>query len=678
MALNRQKVIRAAEKLVNRGRIEAAIDQYRKVVDKFPNDTNTLNRVGDLYARLDRIDEAIELFNQTARHFGREGFYVKAIAIYKKIIRLDPTQIEVYEQLADLYHRQGLISEARAQYEVVADYYQQQNDIPATVGIHQKMVELEPHNPSRRLRLAELFQQQGQLSDAMEQYRAIASLMLAHDRVEEAVQVCLKALEIDASDLNFIAGAVQEIRDAGHREEADRVLLAAIDSNPEAANIEQLAAAEAPPSADVQEAVVSEPETAAELEEAAADEAVEVEPPVTEPPPSAVVEEVEFELDLDELAAEPPTKEAPVEAEAVAPAAKFVVEEAPPAEEAIEEPAAEPEIDPRLSELLSESAVLAKYGLEDKAAERLEEALEVDPHRLDTYGRLIPLYARGGNNSRVVELANLVLEMSADLETSEVADQVSTLLTEQGFLLEDGRFSAPAVEPEEVEEPTAEPAEAVEEPTPQPQVEAELPTTPGVDVSWLEAPTSERPEADATVEALFSEEEEFFDLASELEEELLKEESLLDEELLSPQDEQSLEEIVDGFKKGMEETISAEDFDTHYNLGVAYREMGLLDEAIGEFQLAAKDSRYLIECCSLLAGCFREKGFPELAIKWYQRALESPNITDDENLGLVYELADLYLSMGDTEAARERFVEIYGINSNYRDVVAKLEELGHS
>jgi tetratricopeptide (TPR) repeat protein len=237
---------------------------------------------------------------------------------------------------------------------------------------------------------------------------------------------------------------------------------------------------------------------------------------------------------------------------------------------------------------------------------------------------------------------------------------------------------APAEAPAAEEAPPVAPEEAVTISDESPFAAPEPPGPPPPDVSWLDAPTAEASEGEEAAEALFSDEEEFFDLASELEEELLQEETLLDQELHQPETEQSLEEIVEGFKEGMAETLSAEDYDTHYNLGVAYREMGLLDEAIGEFQLAAKDPRYLVECCSLLAACFREKGFPELALKWYQRALDSPNVTEDETLGLAYELADLHLAMGDTDAARERFVEIYGINSNYRDVVAKLEELGHS
>ena len=136
-----------------------------------------------------------------------------------------------------------------------------------------------------------------------------------------------------------------------------------------------------------------------------------------------------------------------------------------------------------------------------------------------------------------------------------------------------------------------------------------------------------------------------------------------------------MEEIVEGFKQGMAEILSEEDYDTHYNLGIAYREMGLVDEAIGEFQLAAKDPRYLVDCCSLLAASFVDKGFPELAVKWYLRGLDSPSLNEEESLGLLYELGNLHLSLGEEDKARERFVEIYGINSNYRDIVAKLQEL---
>ena len=125
----------------------------------------------------------------------------------------------------------------------------------------------------------------------------------------------------------------------------------------------------------------------------------------------------------------------------------------------------------------------------------------------------------------------------------------------------------------------------------------------------------------------------------------------------------------------MAENLSAEDYETHFNLGIAYREMGLLDEAIGEFQLAAKDDRYLVDCSSLLGNCFLEKGLPELAVRWYRKGLESPSIQQEATMGLLYEMGDAYLTLGDSEAAYKTFTEVYGLDSNYRDISSKLEEL---
>jgi tetratricopeptide (TPR) repeat protein len=139
--------------------------------------------------------------------------------------------------------------------------------------------------------------------------------------------------------------------------------------------------------------------------------------------------------------------------------------------------------------------------------------------------------------------------------------------------------------------------------------------------------------------------------------------------------EQSLEEIVEGFKRGVAEVLSKEDYETHFNLGIAYREMGLLDEAIGEFQLSAKSPTLILDSCSLLGVCFLDKGLPELAVKWYRRGLDLPGLTETQHLAMLYELGNALAQGGDREAARSTFVELYGINSNYRDVVARLTEL---
>jgi tetratricopeptide (TPR) repeat protein len=172
-------------------------------------------------------------------------------------------------------------------------------------------------------------------------------------------------------------------------------------------------------------------------------------------------------------------------------------------------------------------------------------------------------------------------------------------------------------------------------------------------------------------ENLFADEDDFFDLAAELESELADEE----EAISLSEEEQSLEEIFKEFKKGVEQQLDSEDYDTHYNLGIAYKEMGLIDEAIGEFQLASKDPKRAVECASMLGLCFLEKGMPQLAIKWYRKGLEMPEISEDEHIGLLYDLAAAYQEVGDTDTAQRSFMEVYGMNSNYRDIVGRIKQL---
>jgi tetratricopeptide (TPR) repeat protein len=136
-----------------------------------------------------------------------------------------------------------------------------------------------------------------------------------------------------------------------------------------------------------------------------------------------------------------------------------------------------------------------------------------------------------------------------------------------------------------------------------------------------------------------------------------------------------LAEIFKEFKRGVDQQLGKEDYDTRYNLGIAYKEMGLIDEAIAEFQLAAKDVGRLLECTSMLGICFLEKGMPKLAVKWFEKGLKAPGRTDEEYQGLRYDLALAHEASGDRDQALNLYSEIYGQNANFRDVAAKVQEL---
>ena len=124
-----------------------------------------------------------------------------------------------------------------------------------------------------------------------------------------------------------------------------------------------------------------------------------------------------------------------------------------------------------------------------------------------------------------------------------------------------------------------------------------------------------------------------------------------------------------------------EDLETHYNLGIAYREMGLLDEAIGEFQKVAKavqkgkPFRYNMNCSTMLALSFMDKGEPKIASLWYQRALEVPGLDQEAILALRYDLGVSLDMAGEAPAALDIFRQVYAINIDYRDVADRIATL---
>ena len=124
-----------------------------------------------------------------------------------------------------------------------------------------------------------------------------------------------------------------------------------------------------------------------------------------------------------------------------------------------------------------------------------------------------------------------------------------------------------------------------------------------------------------------------------------------------------------------------EDPETHYNLGIAFREMGLLDEAIGELQKACQSFDHghhfpqIMQTYTWLAQCFLEKGVPEAAVRWYDKALKVPGIDGETRVALHYELAAAYETAGDKTSALHHFMDVYGSNIDYRDVAERIKAL---
>ena len=144
----------------------------------------------------------------------------------------------------------------------------------------------------------------------------------------------------------------------------------------------------------------------------------------------------------------------------------------------------------------------------------------------------------------------------------------------------------------------------------------------------------------------------------------------------------TLTDLFAEFKDEVEENANAaEDPDTHYNLGVAFKEMGLLDEAIGELQKVCHAIEkghpftQVMQAYTWLAHCFLEKGAPEASVKWYEKALRVPSIDEEAKLAVYYELGSAYEAAGNKRAALQNFNEVYSNNIDYRDVAERIKAL---
>jgi pilus assembly protein FimV len=148
---------------------------------------------------------------------------------------------------------------------------------------------------------------------------------------------------------------------------------------------------------------------------------------------------------------------------------------------------------------------------------------------------------------------------------------------------------------------------------------------------------------------------------------------------------ETLNELADVFQEFRSELGEIEDPDadleTHYNLGIAYREMGLLDEAIAEFQKVAKAIQkgkpfaYAMNCSTLLALSFMDKNEPKIASLWYQRALETPGLEQESVLALRYDLGVALEAAGEAKSALDSFQQVYAMNIDYRDVADRIAAL---
>jgi tetratricopeptide (TPR) repeat protein len=194
---NKTKVLQAAERNVLQGKLQNAIAEYEKIAKAEPGDLTVANTLGDLYVRVGKLNESLRCFRKVAEAYATNGFMVKAIAMYKKMAKIDPTSVELMQKLAELYGQQGLFSDARGQYGALADLYLRNGDTEAAVNVYRKVLELDPENAGMQQRLAELYRRAGRTSEAADIYVMAGQLLHSRGNFAAAMEAVEKVVSVE-------------------------------------------------------------------------------------------------------------------------------------------------------------------------------------------------------------------------------------------------------------------------------------------------------------------------------------------------------------------------------------------------------------------------------------------------------------------------------------------------
>ncbi|HPM41306.1 MAG TPA: tetratricopeptide repeat protein, partial [bacterium] len=172
--LNKDKILEAARAFIEEGKFDKAIREYEKILLADPSDMRVKLRVAELYTKRRQINDAIRIYREVADAYAAEGFYLKAVTVHKNILRLNPSLSDTNEQLALLYEKMGLMNDAVRQYDILASSLDLKGQKDRVIEIRNKIVRLVPKDGSARVKLAEIYQREGRMEEAIDQYEEYA------------------------------------------------------------------------------------------------------------------------------------------------------------------------------------------------------------------------------------------------------------------------------------------------------------------------------------------------------------------------------------------------------------------------------------------------------------------------------------------------------------------------
>jgi tetratricopeptide (TPR) repeat protein len=202
VAIDREKVLLAAQGYIQKKRYDKAVAEYQKIIQQDPDDARTLLKIGDLQSKMEAHADAIATYERVGKYYAAQGFALKAIAVYKQIREIIQKHVpeiadrygHITPQLAELYAQLGLVSDALAAYDEVATQLQRAGQEARAVEVFKKIVDLDNTNPLPHLRLAEAYSRTRNVDDAIRHFGTAAEILTQLERHEDALKVLERLL----------------------------------------------------------------------------------------------------------------------------------------------------------------------------------------------------------------------------------------------------------------------------------------------------------------------------------------------------------------------------------------------------------------------------------------------------------------------------------------------------
>lgn len=694
----KEQIAAQADKLVKKGKIQEAVAEYEKLVADDEQDVKIRAILGDLYIELNQKEKAIEEFKNVAANYEKKGIYSKSIALYKRIQRINPRDLEAREKLANLYRNQGFLSEAKVEYESLAKEFIKNKEHKNAIRIFQVLLDLEPSEIEYHLKLAELYQQEKIEEPAINELNEVAEIFLRREELNKAREFIEEAKKINEENPRTLSNLLEILKKENKREEALKFIETILQKDKE--NLKALNYL-----ADIR------------FEEGQYKEAEDLYLKIISARPKEVDARVklgkiyirEGKLDqafhlyeplVDGLMGKQKLNKAVGVLGLILTSKQTHIPTLEKLAEVYKNSKQLENLEKVLSLLLDE---YEKAALQEKQLSVLEELIETFPERDDFRTKYNKLIKEMGLEEKVESNRGLIIEKEKKKNIVDAHLVKAELYAEQGLfknarrILEDLRLRFPEEEiiDQKIEELKSTMAEMdngemirrVEKASEKETVLFGHPTS---------SQTKERESIDEdiveeriTAADIFAETDiipiitkesgpkEFYELDAAIRDELEAIKTVYNYQLRGDTAivEKALSDIVSEFKKALSKKVDKEDYESRYNLGIAFMEQGLYEEAIEEFNLAAQEESLFMDASIALAMCYKEKKDFDKAMQWLEKAEKIVEENTFPYYALKYEEALLLETTGDKKKAEKMYEEVRNWNEDYRDVRKKLEEL---